>query len=77
MIIGITGGSGAGKTTLLNAFKRRGAAVIDCDEVYHNLLRENGELIAELTANFPGIAAEHGIDRKALGAIVFADSEKL
>jgi dephospho-CoA kinase len=77
MIIGITGGSGAGKTTLLNALKQHGAAIIDCDEVYHHLLRSNAELFAELNAAFPGTVSNGEIDRKALGAIVFMDSKKL
>ena len=36
-IIGITGPTGAGKTTALHALADLGAAVIDCDGVYHDL----------------------------------------
>lgn len=38
MILGITGGTGCGKTTLLNVLKERGAVVLDCDTIYHELL---------------------------------------
>lgn len=38
MILGITGGTGCGKTTLLNVLKERGAVVLDCDAIYHELL---------------------------------------
>ncbi len=75
-IIGLTGPSGSGKTTALNELKRRGALIIDCDKVYHELL-EGGELPGILAERFP--AAEKGgrIDTKALGALVFSDSEAL
>ena len=39
MIIGITGGTGCGKTTLLNLIRERGGLVLDCDAIYHELLR--------------------------------------
>ena len=76
-IIGITGGSGCGKTTLLTELERRGALVIDCDEVYHRLLSENAELISELDAAFPGTVRDGALDRKKLGGVVFRDAEAL
>ena len=75
-VIGITGGSGSGKTTLLRAAEELGAVCIDCDALYHELLRENKDMLAELEANFPQ-AFEGGFDRKKLGNIVFSDETKL
>ena len=75
-VIGITGGSGSGKTTLLRAAEELGAVCMDCDALYHELLRENQEMLAELEANFPQ-AFEGGFDRKKLGNIVFSDETKL
>ena len=42
MIIGITGGTGCGKTTLLNLIRDMGGMVLDCDEIYHRLLKTDG-----------------------------------
>ena len=75
-VIGITGGSGSGKTTLLQAAEELGAVCIDCDALYHELLRENKDMLAELKANFPQ-AFEGGFDRKKLGNIVFSDENAL
>ncbi|MCR5137591.1 MAG: threonylcarbamoyl-AMP synthase [Oscillospiraceae bacterium] len=52
-IVGITGGSGCGKTTALEPLRERGAAVLDCDEVYHELLQHNTAMIEELGQRFP------------------------
>lgn len=76
-LIGITGPSGAGKTTALSLLEQKGALVLDCDAVYHELLESDPALIAELEQAFPGTVRDGALDRKALGAIVFADPEKL
>ena len=76
-IIGITGGTGAGKTTALTALEELGAAVIDCDSVYHKLLADSVELIAAIGRRFPGTVEDGRLDRKKLGAIVFAYPDEL
>jgi dephospho-CoA kinase len=76
-LLGITGGSGAGKTTLLNAVADFGGTVIDCDAVYHRLLATDAELLGTIDAEFPGVVSGNVLDRRALGAIVFADVPKL
>lgn len=76
--IGITGGTGAGKTTLLHALAQRGALVLDCDAVYHELLRSDAPLRADLTAAFGDVfAPDGGLDRQKLGRIVFGDAAAL
>ena len=79
IVIGITGPTGAGKTTVLNVLKELGGEVVDCDAVYHELLRTSGQLRAELKARFGGeIFDETGdLRRKELGAIVFQDEKAL
>ena len=74
-VIGITGPTGAGKTTALNALRALGAEVLDADEVYHRLLRENEALKGALAAAFGGdILDERGqVDRKALAGKVYQD----
>ena len=76
-IIGVTGGTGCGKTTALDAFSERGALVLDCDAVYHELLETDAELLAEIEARFPGVTENGRLERKRLGAIVFQDAAAL
>ena len=76
-VFGLTGGSGTGKTTVLRVLSAFGAKVIDCDKVYHQLLQENGQLLAEIRERFP-MAFEGGcLNRKQLGNIVFNDEAAL
>ena len=78
-IIGITGPTGAGKTTVLGALEDLGAAVIDCDAVYHRLLAEDGDMLAQMRARFGHTVfdGQGHLDRKALGAVVFSDPAAL
>ena len=77
MIIGITGGTGCGKTTLLNEIRKLGGLVLDCDAIYHELLRTDKEMLSAIENRFPGVVKDSILDRKALGSIVFADSNAL
>ena len=77
MIIGITGGSGCGKTTLLNLIAEKGGLVLDCDAIYHQLLKTDTALLAAIEARFPGVVEAGQLNRKKLGAIVFADEAAL
>ena len=76
-IIGITGPTGAGKTTALRVLEEMGGQVIDCDAVYHELLQTDGELLGRIEAAFPGVVRDWTLDRKALGARVYADPAAL
>lgn len=77
MILGITGGTGCGKTTLLRAFEGLGGLVLDCDAIYHELLQRDPLLLAAIEARFPGTVENGALQRKKLGAIVFADKTAL
>ena len=77
MIVGITGGTGCGKTTALNAIKDLGGAVLDCDAIYHELLRTDKALLSAIEARFPGVVEDGQLLRKKLGAIVFGDPQAL
>ena len=77
MIIGITGGTGCGKTTLLEAIKAMGGLVLDCDAIYHELLQSDKEMLRAIADRFPGTAEDGQLQRKKLGAIVFADEAAL
>ena len=77
MIIGITGGTGCGKTTLLDMIRARGGLILDCDAIYHELLRTDLSLLAAIEARFPGTVKNGALERKKLGTIVFADPQAL
>ncbi len=72
-VVGVTGGSGSGKTTALGVFQELGACVIDCDELYHELLETSRPMRDEIAAAFPAAVSNGAVDRKVLGAIVFSD----
>ena len=77
MIIGITGGTGCGKTTLLNTIAEAGGLILDCDAIYHKLLQSDPSLLASIERRFPGTVENGQLQRKKLGAIVFADKQAL
>lgn len=77
MILGITGGTGCGKTTLLKLLREKGGMVLDCDEIYHQLLQTDPVLLSSIDAQFPGTVEGGSLQRKKLGALVFSDPEAL
>ncbi len=79
MVIGLTGGMGSGKSTVLAMFQKGGFQCLDCDAIVHDLLESDARIIEAIEDKFgPGIAIpDKGIDRAALGEIVFSDSARL
>lgn len=76
---GLTGGVASGKSTAARMFQELGAKAIDADQLGHELLRAPlpayGEVVQEFGKQILDAAGE--IDRKRLGAVVFADPLKL
>ena len=77
MILGITGGTGCGKTTLLNVIREQGGLVLDCDAIYHSLLQTDNGMLSAIKVRFPEAFEDGHLNRKKLGAIVFADPAAL
>lgn len=77
MILGITGGTGCGKTTLLNIIRQHGGLILDCDQIYHDLLEQDRQLLASIYQRFPTAFENGKLNRKTLGAIVFEDHAAL
>ena len=75
VVIGLTGGIASGKSTVARALRARGAAVVDADELARRVVEPGQPALAELTTYFgTSILTDDGrLDRKALGARVFAD----
>ena len=69
MILGITGGTGCGKTTLLRCIADCGGMIMDCDAIYHDLLKTDTAMLAAIEARFPGTVEEGGRNLKKLGAL--------
>ena len=76
--IAVTGPLASGKSTIVDLLGELGAETVSADEVVHYLLAEDDETIARVVERFgEGVRGENGIDRKALGRVVFGDAEAL
>lgn len=79
MIILLTGNIAAGKSSVSEILRKLGAEIIDADRVYHDLTVPGGRLVGILAEEFGNAVLDDdgGLDRKALGKIVFGDSDAL
>lgn len=79
LVIGLTGGIGTGKSEAARHMVSLGAALIDADQVGHEAYQPDAEAWQPVVAAFGrDILQPNGeIDRRRLGAIVFADPEQL
>lgn len=77
VVVGLTGGICSGKSTVAAMFQRLGATVIDADQVAHELVEPGQPLFEAVASTFGGeaVGTDGRIDRRRLGAIVFADPE--
>jgi len=76
--IAVTGPFASGKSTFVRMLGDLGAHTASADEIVHDLLRWNKVAIEEIGERFgEGVLGEEGVDRRALGRIVFGDPEKL
>lgn len=75
LVVGLTGGIATGKSTVARLFAERGAAIVDADRIAHDLQRPGHPCHRAIVEAFgTGILDQAGgIDRRALGALVFAD----
>lgn len=78
-VIGLTGNIACGKSAVRRMLERLGAEGIDADQLAHRTMEPGTKVWQEVVAAFgKGILTPEGqIDRKRLGAIVFADPEAL
>ena len=76
-VVGLTGSIGMGKSTVAQMFREAGVPVFDADAEVHKLQGPHGPLLPAIEAAFPGTTGPTGLDRPALGALVFANPEAL
>lgn len=79
MLIGLTGGVATGKSLVSDELKRLGAGIVDADVISRGIYVKGAPAYEKIVREFSkGILNSCGeVDRKALGRIVFADSNKL
>jgi dephospho-CoA kinase len=77
VILGLTGSIGMGKSTAAAMLRRLGVPVCDSDALVHRLTGPGGAAVAAVERAFPGATSGGAVDRKALGARVFADPAAL
>jgi len=78
MIIGLTGGIATGKSTAAEYLKKKGAKIIDADQISHKISQKGEKGWKRVVDEFgEDILKEDGeFDREKLGEIVFSDAAK-
>lgn len=77
VVIGLTGSIGMGKSAVAGMFRRLHVPVFDADAAVRSVQGPGGAALAAIEAAFPGTTGARGVDRAALGAIVFGDRAAL
>jgi dephospho-CoA kinase len=78
LLVGLTGSIATGKSTVSRMFAHLGARVIDADLLAREVVMPGQPAYAKIVEEFgPQVVQEDGsLDRKALGALVFADAAR-
>jgi dephospho-CoA kinase len=78
LLVGLTGGIGSGKSTAARLLDRRGAVVIDADQLAREAVATGTEGFAKVVEAFgPGVVGPDGdLDRAALATDVFSDPSR-
>lgn len=76
--VGLTGGVASGKSTVSRILAELGAVVVDADVLAREVVASGTDGLAEVVEEFglEVLGPDGGLDRPALGAIVFADESR-
>jgi dephospho-CoA kinase len=77
-VVGLTGGIASGKSTVAKMLASLGAPIVDADQVAREVVQPGQPAHEEIVAAFGRdiLLADGAIDRKKLGALVFADADQ-
>ncbi|MEU8551070.1 dephospho-CoA kinase [Streptomyces roseoverticillatus] len=77
--VGLTGGIGAGKSEVSRLLASYGAVIVDSDRIAREVVEPGTPGLAAVVAEFGDavLTPEGALDRPKLGAIVFADPDRL
>jgi dephospho-CoA kinase len=78
LLVGLTGGIATGKSTVSEMLRGLGAEIIDADRLAREVVEPGQPAFKQIVAEFGAsiVGADGALDRKKLGAIVFADPER-
>jgi dephospho-CoA kinase len=77
LLVGLTGGIGAGKSTVSLLLAERGAVIVDADRIARDLQLPGSPVLDRMAERFGShiIGDDGSLDRAAVAAIVFGDSD--
>jgi dephospho-CoA kinase len=78
LLVGLTGGLATGKSTVSEVLRALGCVVLDADALAREVVEPGQPALAAIVKDFgPEVLGPDGrLDRKRLGALVFADPER-
>jgi dephospho-CoA kinase len=77
-LIGLTGAIGSGKSSVSALFARKGAIIIDGDNIAKQLQQKGSPTLQKMVDDFGDILLESGeLDRAKVAQLVFGDAEML
>jgi dephospho-CoA kinase len=78
LLVGLTGGIATGKSTVSALLRELGCEIIDADLLAREVVEPGQPALAQIVTEFGRdvVTAAGALDRKKLGAIVFADPER-
>jgi dephospho-CoA kinase len=77
MILGLTGNIASGKSTVAGELKKRGAQIVDADQLARDVVRLGAPTLKAIAEEFGSeVLSESGeLNRELLGALIFADEQ--
>lgn len=73
--LGLTGGIGSGKSSVAHFLAKRGAAIIDTDQISHQITGPDGQAIAAILREFGAefITSDRSLNRSKMRELVFSN----
>jgi dephospho-CoA kinase len=77
-VVGLTGGIASGKSTAARTLAELGAPIVDADQVARDVVAPGQPALNEIVRSFGRemLLPDGTLDRKRLGAVIFADADK-